>query len=120
MPPPSVDTNFTALVHSRKPVRAAPARRELRTDRDRDDPGNTQGRGQRVAARKALPWFILKLASPFNETLRELCATRPLWETPIDLDNNRLVQFLGQEPHTPLDKAVDTTLRALGCLVREE
>ena len=65
---------------------------------------------------KALPWFIFKLASPFNETLRELYATRPLWETPIDLDNTRLVQFLGQEPHTPLDKAVDTTLRALGCL----
>jgi nucleoside-diphosphate-sugar epimerase len=65
---------------------------------------------------KALPWFIFKLASPFNETLRELYATRPLWETPIDLDNARLVQFLGQEPHTPLDKAVDATLRALGCL----
>lgn len=67
---------------------------------------------------KALPWFIFKLASPFNETLRELCATRPLWETPIDLDNTRLVQFLGQEPHTPLDKAVDATLRALGCLAK--
>ena len=65
---------------------------------------------------KALPWFIFKVASPFNETLRELYATRPLWETPIDLDNARLVQFLGQEPHTPLDKAVDATLRALGCL----
>ncbi len=67
---------------------------------------------------KALPWFIFKLASPFNETSRELCATRPLWETPIDLDNARLVQFLGQEPHTPLNKAVDATLRALGCLAK--
>jgi nucleoside-diphosphate-sugar epimerase len=65
---------------------------------------------------KALPWFILKLASPFNETLREHYATRPIWETPIDLDNARIVQFLGQEPHTPLDKAVDATLRAFGCL----
>ena len=52
-----------------------------------------------------------------SRTLRRvLYATRPLWETPIDLDNARLVQFLGQEPHTPLDKAVDATLRALGCL----
>jgi nucleoside-diphosphate-sugar epimerase len=63
-----------------------------------------------------LPWFIFKLASPFHETMRELYATRPLWETPIELDNTRLVQFLGQEPHTPLEMAVETTLRALGCL----
>jgi nucleoside-diphosphate-sugar epimerase len=65
---------------------------------------------------RALPWFVFRLASPFNETMRELYATRPLWETPIDLDNARLVQFLGEEPHTPLDTAVETTLRALGCL----
>ena len=64
--------------------------------------------------------FILKLASPFNETLRELYATRPLWETAIDLDNARLVQFLGEEPHTPLDKAVAATLCALGCRARKE
>jgi len=64
----------------------------------------------------SLPWFIFRLASPFHETMRELYATRPLWETPIDLDNTRLVQFLGKEPHTPFDKAVETTLRALGCL----
>ncbi len=65
---------------------------------------------------RALPWFLFRLASPFQETMRELYATRPLWETPIDLDNSRLVQFLGREPHTPLDSAVETTLRALGCL----
>jgi nucleoside-diphosphate-sugar epimerase len=65
---------------------------------------------------RALPWFIFKLASPFNETMRELYATRPLWETPIDLDNTRLVQLLGKEPHTPLDCAMEATLRGLGCL----
>jgi len=65
---------------------------------------------------KVLPWFIFKLASPFNETLRELYATRPLWAAPIELDNSRLVRFLGKEPHTDLDRAVETTLRALGCL----
>jgi len=65
---------------------------------------------------RALPWFIFKVASPFNETMRELYAMRPLWETPIDLDNTRLAQFLGQEPHTPLDSAMETTLRGLGCL----
>jgi len=65
---------------------------------------------------KTLPWAFFKLASPFNETLRELYATRPLWTTPIQLDNTRLVRFLGQEPNTDLDRAVETTLRALGCL----
>ncbi len=64
---------------------------------------------------RSLPWFIFKVASPFSETMRELYATRPLWQTPIELDNTRLVQFLGKEPHTPLDNAIETTLRGLGC-----
>jgi nucleoside-diphosphate-sugar epimerase len=65
---------------------------------------------------KSLPWFFFRLASPFNETLRELYATRPLWTTPIQLDNTKLLRFLGKEPNTDLDRAVETTLRALGCL----
>jgi nucleoside-diphosphate-sugar epimerase len=65
---------------------------------------------------RSLPWFIFKVASPFNETMRELYATRPLWETPIELDNTRLVQFLGKEPRTPVDGAMERTLRGLGCL----
>jgi len=65
---------------------------------------------------RGLPWFVFKLASPFNETMRELYATRPLWRTPIRLDNTKLVRFLGEEPHTPLRTAVDTTLRGLGCI----
>lgn len=74
--------------------------------------------GQPSLPVKSLPWFFFKLASPFNETLRELYATRPLWTTPIELDNSRLVRFLGEEPNTPLDQAVETTLRALGRLDR--
>jgi nucleoside-diphosphate-sugar epimerase len=65
---------------------------------------------------RTLPWFLFKLASPFNETLRELYANRPLWTMPIQLDNTRLLRFLGEEPSTDLDRAVETTLRALGCL----
>lgn len=75
----------------------------------------------RVAGRpgikvKHLPWLVLKLASPFNETMRELAAARPLWQTPIQLDNTRLIGVLGQEPHTPLDTAMEATLRGIGCL----
>lgn len=65
---------------------------------------------------RALPWLVFRLASPFNETLRELYATRPLWRTPIQLDNTKLLRFLGKEPHTPLDSAVATTLRGIGCI----
>lgn len=65
---------------------------------------------------RAMPWFIFKLASPFNETMREVYAARPLWRTPIRLDNTKLVGFLGEEPHTPLQTAVDATLRGLGCI----
>jgi hypothetical protein len=32
------------------------------------------------------------------------------------LDNAKLVQVLGAEPHTPLDQAVFETLKGLGCL----
>jgi hypothetical protein len=63
---------------------------------------------------RSLPWFIFKVASPFSEKMRELYATCPLWQTPIELDNARLVQFLGKEPHTPIDIAMETTLRGLG------
>jgi AcrR family transcriptional regulator len=68
---------------------------------------------------KALPWFIFKLASHFNETIRELYATRPLWTTPIELDNTRLVRFLGREPDTDPDAAVATTLRHWAVLANE-
>jgi len=69
-----------------------------------------------LALQNPLPWFAFKVASSFSETMPELNATRPLWETPIDLDNARLVQFLGKEPHTPLDSAIETTLPGLTSL----
>lgn len=72
--------------------------------------------GKPSLAVKSLPWFFFRLASPFNETLREIYANRPLWTTPIQLDNTRLVHKLGKEPSTDLDRAVETTLRAIGCL----
>ncbi len=64
---------------------------------------------------RAVPWFVFRAGSLVNETMRELYATRPLWQTPIELENSRLVALLGEEPHTPLDEALGTTLRGLGC-----
>ena len=62
------------------------------------------------------PWWLMKLIAPFVVTVREMLEMRYLWQTPLLLDNRRLVAALGQEPHTPLEQAVEATLADLGCL----
>lgn len=74
----------------------------------------------RVAGRKLpvsrLPWFAVRGLAPFNETFREMLEMRYLWETPVLMDNTRLMARLGHEPHTPVDEALRATLQGLGCL----
>ncbi|QLG94406.1 NAD(P)H-binding protein [Pseudomonas yamanorum] len=65
---------------------------------------------------RSFPWWLLKLASPFVVTFREMLEMRYLWEMPLHMDNTRLVQVLGREPHTPLDEALEATLTGMGCL----
>jgi nucleoside-diphosphate-sugar epimerase len=65
---------------------------------------------------RPIPWWFFLLLSPFNETMRELYATRQLWRAPIQLENARLIRFLGNEPHTPLQSAVEATLRGMNCI----
>jgi nucleoside-diphosphate-sugar epimerase len=62
------------------------------------------------------PWFVVTLASPFVALFAEMREMRYLWREPLRMRNSRLVRFLGEEPHTPLDDAVHTTLVGLGCL----
>ncbi|GIL41009.1 NAD(P)H-binding protein [Roseiterribacter gracilis] len=62
------------------------------------------------------PWFVLRLLAPFVTLLREMKEMRYLWRTDIRMDNRKLVAVLGAEPHTPLDEAVRTSLRALNCI----
>ena len=69
---------------------------------------------------KKLPWFVLYAASPFVPLFREIIEMRYLWQVPLKLDNRKLTVFLGEEPHTPLDEALRTTLLALGCLTSTE
>ena len=78
---------------------------------------------QRVAARhggkpriSAFPWWLIRCIAPFNTTLRELLEMRYLWRQPVQMVNTRLQGVLGHEPNTPLDEAVEATLRGLGCL----
>lgn len=90
-----------------------------------DADGREFGRAiQRVVARrggkspklKAFPWWLMRLASPFVVTLRELLEMRYLWSSEVRMDNQQLLRTLGQEPHTPLEVAIEKTLEGLGCL----
>jgi len=65
---------------------------------------------------RAFPWWLITLASPFVSTLRELREMRYLWQQPVSMNNGKLLALLGQEPHTPLEQAVQLTLEGLGCL----
>ncbi|RRH82529.1 NAD-dependent epimerase/dehydratase family protein [Variovorax beijingensis] len=64
----------------------------------------------------AFPWWLLTWASPFVTTFREMREMRYLWQTPVQMDNAKLVAFLGREPHTPLDEAVEAALDGMGSL----
>ncbi len=73
---------------------------------------------KRVAGRadlpvRRLPWWLLRMIAPFNETLREMMEMRYLWQRPLRLSNEKLTAFLGREPHTTLDEAVRATLAGL-------
>ena len=65
---------------------------------------------------RGFPWPVVYVAAPFVETMREVLEMRYLWQETLELDNRRLVAFLGAEPHTPLDQALIATLEGLGCL----
>jgi len=49
-------------------------------------------------------------------TFREMLEMRYLWRTPVRMNNAYLLSVLGAEPHTPLDQAVEVTLKGVGCL----
>lgn len=72
--------------------------------------------GEPAVPVRRLPWWAMRLASPFVPVLRELLELKYLWDRPVRLYNDRLLAALGHEPRTPLDDAVRTTLAASGCL----
>ncbi len=66
-----------------------------------------------VAVRR-LPWWALRLLAPFVAMFGEMVEMRYLWQKPFELDNARLLRFLGSETHTPLDQAVSAALAGMG------
>ncbi|MCE0490851.1 NAD(P)H-binding protein [Pantoea sp. Mb-10] len=64
----------------------------------------------------SFPWWLITAMAPFNATLYEMLEMRYLWQQAIQMDNAKLIDFLGHEPHTPLIEAVRTTLIGQGCI----
>lgn len=77
-------------------------------------------RGGPAPKLQRFPWWLVRLAAPFVGTLRELLEMRYLWQQAVRMDNRRLAQLLGTEPHTPLDEAIEQTLAGMGCLGDDE
>ncbi len=65
---------------------------------------------------RKMPWWVFKLASPFVSLFRELLEMRYLWDETVQLNNSKLVKFLGSEPHTPTKDALKQTLKSFNCL----
>ncbi|MDD2677542.1 MAG: NAD(P)H-binding protein [Methylacidiphilaceae bacterium] len=61
---------------------------------------------------RSFPWWLLRLLAPFGGFPREVMEVRPFWQSPVRLDNRRLVGLLGKEPATSLDEAVAASLAA--------
>jgi nucleoside-diphosphate-sugar epimerase len=78
--------------------------------------------GAKGAPIRGFPWFAVLALSPVVPLFREMAEMRYLWSRDVELDNAKLVAFLGEEPHTPTDVALHETLGAMGCLrdAREE
>ncbi len=67
---------------------------------------------------KRMPWLAIRIGALFVPSWAALLEMRYLWDTPHQLDNARLVQLIGPEPRTPLDKALRQSLADLGLLSR--
>ena len=67
----------------------------------------------RPLQRRAFPWPLLRLATPFSAMLRALFEMRYLWQRPHRLDGSRLGALLGSVPATPLAEVVRQCIAGL-------
>jgi len=65
---------------------------------------------------RQLPWRLLPLIAPFNQTMREMIEMEGFWRDPLRLDNASLEAVIGPEPRTPLVQALRVSLAGMGCL----
>lgn len=69
--------------------------------------------GPRPLRRGTMPWGLVRLAGWVLPLWRELATMSYLWRVPHALDGTRLAQTVGPLPATPLDEALQASLRAL-------
>ncbi|WP_404484311.1 NAD-dependent epimerase/dehydratase family protein [Pseudomonas sp. HT11] len=119
---PDVARTMLALIERRETL-AAFARFHMAGHEDMDGTQMTQAIQRAVLRRTGhqpragrFPWWLMQVIAPFVVTVREMLEMRYLWQTPLRMDNQRLLDTLGREPHTPLDQAVEATLADLGCV----
>jgi nucleoside-diphosphate-sugar epimerase len=60
-----------------------------------------------------MPWPMLRVGGLIVPMWREVAELRYLWDVPHRLSGERLSALLGSVPHTPLERAVEETLREL-------
>ncbi|WP_304847197.1 NAD-dependent epimerase/dehydratase family protein [Hydrogenophaga sp.] len=63
-----------------------------------------------------MPWPLMRALATVMPTLDALVALRYLWNQPHRLDNHRLRERIGSEPHTPWPLALRHTLQSLALL----
>jgi nucleoside-diphosphate-sugar epimerase len=61
----------------------------------------------------SMPWLALRAGGLIVPMWREVAELRYLWEVPHRLSGERLTALIGSVPHTPLERAVEETLREL-------
>lgn len=66
-----------------------------------------------------MPWPLIQGLGLFMPTLAALAALRYLWNQPHRLDDRRLRERIGSEPHTPWPQALRQTLHGLALLGTE-
>ena len=59
-----------------------------------------------------LPWWLIRLGGLVVPAWASIAEMRYLWTTRHALDNTQLVEFIGPEPHTPIDRAIRDALAA--------
>jgi nucleoside-diphosphate-sugar epimerase len=62
---------------------------------------------------RSLPWPLLRAAGLAIPMLREISEMRYLWFAPHRLSGERMEKLVGKVPSTPIDQAMDETLREL-------
>ena len=72
--------------------------------------------GGRTPKVSAFPWWVMPVIALFSETLKEMLEMRYLWKVPLRMDGGKLKALLERVPNTPLDEAVEATLRGQGCI----